>query len=680
MAPAQDTSSQELRRSKRLSAQSPPTSNNQVPVDVSLSQLSRPAQSKVKKSRASNKDKTKDKKIQLSKGQKRLSAFFGFKRSTKVSVTLSINDATTKVEVEQSVAPSFKSTTDEKIPEADDTGAHNAAEHLDDTKVEVTATTKKRKLSEDSEDEYTPEEPATKSRAVAKSFEGGDSGSIIETRTRARKSYQQYFKKEDTPATEDDVEMLVPAQAERLSTPEPEFEAEVSQVEMESEVQISHAVNESPTLGVSQDVNVHTSAHVTSATETVSVATTYEEEVNTPATKPKAKAIRAPPGGWDNKKAAWKWNWSPYPEHAAPSPDAAATVFEALRADLAKHHNVIVGPGEKFEGFVRPAHGSGEALDVDAVVRTILSQATSNKNALFVQDRLIDKYRYNVKGTMQKGTVPNYHLARLAPTKELEEALTPGGLHEKKSRQIKAFLNTVYHVNTVLHPEWDGVVCLNPINAPDFVPGPLSLEFLAEKSKMEIFDWLMDVEGVGIKTAQCVLEFNAGFDVCAVDTHIHYMSVALAWVPEECNSANKAAMHLDARLPDALKHDIHQAFWNHRQFCGPCKRTDGDEVKEADAQVCCVEEYIVERRRIRKAKLKEKVVESAEERKARIEARKAERALNPKSKPSKFPFDKFKSAEAAAEAGYELRVQTINDDFDQGSRNKSSIEIWVRVN
>ena len=388
------------------------------------------------------------------------------------------------------------------------------------------------------------------------------------------------------------------------------------------------------------------------------VVKTDEHEVTTTTVTTKKTPIRRPVGGWDNSKYRFKFDWSPYPDHAAPTHEEAAEVFELLRADLAAR-GVIVGPGERGEADQGPAHGRAQDVSVDAVVRTMMSQATNNENALLVQDIMKRDFTYLVDGKEVQGQIPNYHNVRLCSQADLAEIIKPAGIHNKRALFIKTYLDLVYKANTTDNPDWDGVHTGNEPNAPDFVPGLLSLRFLDNMSKVDLFNWLLSNLGVGVKTAHCVMEFNYRMPVCAVDTHVLFMSAALGWLPGDCKDADTAAMHLDALLPDGLKHDLHQAFWNHRQHCAPCKRAAGEKVKGADAGSCVLEGRML-RRQTRKKEIYRKLV-------------KVEGAAR---KPSTRAYEVF-TAEKAAEEGYEYREIEIDDDFAAGSVNRKVKKMWV---
>ena len=408
--------------------------------------------------------------------------------------------------------------------------------------------------------------------------------------------------------------------------------------------------------------------------------------VKKPVVPAKKRRVRVKPAsGWDNPDYYFKFGWTPFSEHLSPTHPMAFNVYEILQIDLASR-GITVGPGERGVnegGPEGPAHGTLSATTVDAIVRTILAQATNNDNALYVQELLKKKFTYLVDGQEVQGTMPNYHTMHNYPQADLAIVIQPGGIHNMRAKFIKSLLAVVYKANTSANPAWDGVHHGNEANAADFVPGLLSLSFLDGKSKVEMLNWLLSLDGVGIKTAHCIMEFNYGFPLCAVDTHVLFMAAALGWLPDSCTNPDTAAMHLDARLPEAIKHHLHQAFWNHRQHCGPCKRgakppKDETEVAPKDAtegselaEECVLEEKMS--RRIHRARM----LKAGEPKERKVVVKKViKKEAATVRKTSMRPLAMF-TAEQAAEAGYEYAEMTIDDDFAAGSVNKKVKKFWA---
>jgi endonuclease III len=160
----------------------------------------------------------------------------------------------------------------------------------------------------------------------------------------------------------------------------------------------------------------------------------------------------------------------------------------AVNAALVKVHGNRVRPKEMKPNSLGANCGEVPSV-LDALVRTILSQNTNNKNSSTAK-RSLDK-------TFGIG---NYEAVREAPLEEVVDALRCGGLANIKGTRIKRILEEVYDKY-----------------------GKLSLDHLHGVSDEEAKRELMGFDGVGPKTASCVLLFCLRRDSFAVDTHVVYL-------------------------------------------------------------------------------------------------------------------------------------------------------------
>jgi endonuclease-3 len=85
--------------------------------------------------------------------------------------------------------------------------------------------------------------------------------------------------------------------------------------------------------------------------------------------------------------------------------------------------------------------------------------------------------------------------------------------------------------------------------------GKPTLDFLADMSAEDGLQWLMDLPGVGIKTASLVLLFCFSKPGLPVDTHVHRVSQRVGLIGPR---VTPAAAHL--LLPPLLPHDAHTLF------------------------------------------------------------------------------------------------------------------------
>lgn len=185
------------------------------------------------------------------------------------------------------------------------------------------------------------------------------------------------------------------------------------------------------------------------------------------------------------------------------------------------------------EGANTPFH-AGHGLSIDSIVRVILSQACTNEVALQVQQTMLVAYPYWVDGEKFVGTKPNYHAVRMEGLSKLIKVLKPAGFDNKKPVAIKKILDMVYAINTkdLPVPEQDEVIYDgNPPGAKDFVPGSLSVDYICKMyekgGKQEVMDYLTSLPQIAVKSACCLMSFNMGLPVFAVDTHVQGMASLL---------------------------------------------------------------------------------------------------------------------------------------------------------
>ncbi len=180
------------------------------------------------------------------------------------------------------------------------------------------------------------------------------------------------------------------------------------------------------------------------------------------------------------------------------------------------------------------------------LVLTILSQNTSDTNSGRAFMRLKERF-------------PTWDALKDAPVEEIEGAIAVGGLARQKAPRIKASLQAVYEARG----GWD-------------------LEFLRDLPMEEAKAWLRALNGVGPKTAACVLMFALGRPALPVDTHVHRVAQRLGLAPAKA-SAEKAHDILEALLAPDEVYPFHVSLIKHgrrlcraqRPLCGECPLLDG---------------------------------------------------------------------------------------------------------
>lgn len=152
---------------------------------------------------------------------------------------------------------------------------------------------------------------------------------------------------------------------------------------------------------------------------------------------------------------------------------------------------------------------------VSELVSTILSQNTNDAN----RDRAFESLRERF---------PSWEEVRDADPQEVIQAIQTAGLANQKGPRIQNALRKITAAR-----------------------GELSLEFLREMSVGEARQWLMQLKGVGPKTAAIILLFSLGMPAFPVDTHIYRVTGRIGLRPNGIN-AEKAHEHLgDLFPPDA---------------------------------------------------------------------------------------------------------------------------------
>jgi endonuclease-3 len=132
---------------------------------------------------------------------------------------------------------------------------------------------------------------------------------------------------------------------------------------------------------------------------------------------------------------------------------------------------------------------------LDMLIATILSQNTNDKNSFRAYTALRKRF-------------PTWQDVAAAPMAGIKAAIKSGGMANQKALRIKETLAAVKARY-----------------------GTYSLSALRKKSNDEIIEELVSLNGVGFKTAACVLLFSLGRDVFPVDTHVHRICNRLGLVP-----------------------------------------------------------------------------------------------------------------------------------------------------
>ncbi|KAF6806532.1 base excision DNA repair protein [Colletotrichum musicola] len=223
---------------------------------------------------------------------------------------------------------------------------------------------------------------------------------------------------------------------------------------------------------------------------------------------------------------------SPFPDFPRPTPDECRLAHRIL----AGLHGARKRPAEVKASATRAGCGDSPSV-LDALVRTILSQNTSDANSTRAKRSMDAVYGGSDEWeAIVEGGVP-----------KLQEAIRCGGLAGVKSRVIISILTQVKEKY-----------------------GAYSLDHLFNASDEDAMRELISFQGVGPKTASCVLLFCLKRESFAVDTHVWRITGLLGWRPKGA-SRDETHAHLDVRIPDEDKYGLHILLVKHGKVCAECK-------------------------------------------------------------------------------------------------------------
>lgn len=167
------------------------------------------------------------------------------------------------------------------------------------------------------------------------------------------------------------------------------------------------------------------------------------------------------------------------------------------------------------------------------LISTMLSHRTTHANEEKAYYRMRELY-------------PTWPEVIAAPLEELTEALKTAQYPGPKAINIQKVLQLVQE------------------RSPDF-----SLHFLAEMPVDEAMTWLMELPGVGLKTATLLLLFNFHKPVLPVDTHVFRVSQRVGLIGAKVTAEKAHAILLDMLPEDApTLFNFHKhLYWHGQRIC-----------------------------------------------------------------------------------------------------------------
>lgn len=310
------------------------------------------------------------------------------------------------------------------------------------------------------------------------------------------------------------------------------------------------------------------------------------------------------------KKDAAKYGLTPGVSPFPDFPHPTAQECEEVNRLLSSVHGEVKVPTKVPQPSLTVT-GCGEVPSVlDALIRTVLSGATTGANSARSFKGLVDRFGILESG-IGKGSV-DWNAVRIAPIKEVFEAMKSGGLATTKSKYIKEILNMVYEENLArkaahLKSE-ENLGASGPVGADHESKAQKEVEIALTDENVLSLDWIhaLDKEeamlelikypGIGPKTAACVVLFCLQRPCFAVDTHIFRICKWLGWLPSSDTRKVTEIMafsHLEVRIPDHLKYALHQLLIRHGKTCPRCRAITGE--KSEGWEKGCVIDHLVKR-------------------------------------------------------------------------------------
>ena len=176
---------------------------------------------------------------------------------------------------------------------------------------------------------------------------------------------------------------------------------------------------------------------------------------------------------------------------------------------------------------------------MDELILTVLSQNTNDRN----RDRAFDSLR---------ARFPEWGEVLKSSPDELESVIAHAGLGHTKSRRIWAILDAA------------------------LVREEIAFDGFGSLPREEALNSLLGLDGVGPKTAACVLLFSCGISAFPVDTHIYRVCGRLGLLPTGTDRV-KAHEVLGAFFDEKEYLEIHLNIIKlGRQICRPRRPLCGD--------------------------------------------------------------------------------------------------------
>lgn len=186
-----------------------------------------------------------------------------------------------------------------------------------------------------------------------------------------------------------------------------------------------------------------------------------------------------------------------------------------LMDQIAEHRDRLAKVEQRLRNYFGTPTWHLELEAVDELVCTILSQNTNDIN----RDKAF---------TALKERYPSWEAVRDADPAELQYVIRIAGLANQKGPNIQAALNDITRER-----------------------GEIDLDWLKEKSPEEARRWLVNLRGVGPKTAAIVMVFALGMPAFPVDTHVYRVTGRIGLRPKEMDATKTHAYMEQIAAPES---------------------------------------------------------------------------------------------------------------------------------
>jgi DNA (cytosine-5)-methyltransferase 1 len=152
-------------------------------------------------------------------------------------------------------------------------------------------------------------------------------------------------------------------------------------------------------------------------------------------------------------------------------------------------------------------------------------------------------------------TYPRWLDVLAASDRDLEALLQPGGFHRQRTAQLRELLASVHGANIERG--------LGPAADP---PCDLTMDFLHEMTDREAERFLVDLPGIGPKSARCILSYSLQRATFAVDTHVHRIFTRIGLV--DTGGRKRDHDPFQDAVPPQMRRRLHMNLVHHgRAVC-----------------------------------------------------------------------------------------------------------------